>query len=160
MGELRLPANEPGSSIMPGKVNPTQCEMVTMVCCRVFGNDAAIGMAGSQGNFELNVYKPLLAHAILQSISLLADASTSFADNCVSGIEPNTERIREHVENSLMLVTALNRHIGYDRAAEVALKAWRDSLSLRAAARELGYVTDEEFDAWVKPEAMTAPSPK
>jgi fumarate hydratase class II len=160
LGELELPANEPGSSIMPGKVNPTQCEMVTMVCCRVFGNDAAIGMAGSQGNFELNVYKPLLAHAILQSISLLADASTSFADNCVSGIEPNTERIREHVENSLMLVTALNRHIGYDRAAEVALKAWRDSLSLRAAARELGYVTDEEFDAWVKPEAMTAPSPK
>ena len=157
LGELELPANEPGSSIMPGKVNPTQCEMVTMVCCRVFGNDAAIGMAGSQGNFELNVYKPLLAHGILQSIELLGQASASFAANCVAGIEPNTKRIHEHVENSLMLVTALNRHIGYDRAAEVALKAWREGKSLRETALELGYVSAADFDAWVKPETMIAP---
>ncbi len=157
LGELELPANEPGSSIMPGKVNPTQCEMATMVCCRVIGNDTAITMAGSQGNFELNVYKPLMAHAILQSIALLSDACSSFAEKCVVGIEPNAERIREHVENSLMLVTALNQHIGYDRAAEVALKAWREGLSLRESARALDVVTDEEFDAWVKPEAMTGP---
>jgi len=157
LGELDLPANEPGSSIMPGKVNPTQCEMVTMVCCRVFGNDLAISMAGSQGNFELNVYKPLLAHAILQSIQLLADASVSFAANCIAGITPNAKRICENVENSLMLVTALNGHIGYDRAAEVALKAWREEKSLRAAALELGYVTADEFDAWVRPEAMIGP---
>ena len=158
LGELELPANEPGSSIMPGKVNPTQCEMVTMVCCRVFGNDAAIGMAGSQGNFELNVYKPLMAHGILQSIELLGQASASFAANCVAGIEPNTKRIGEHVENSLMLVTALNRHIGYDRAAQVALKAWREGSSLREAALALEYVTGDEFDAWVKPETMIGPS--
>jgi len=158
LGELELPANEPGSSIMPGKVNPTQCEMVTMVCCRVFGNDAAIGMAGSQGNFELNVYKPLLAHGILQSIELLGQASASFAANCVAGIEPNANRIGEHVENSLMLVTALNRHIGYDRAAEVALKAWREGSSLRESALALEYVTGDEFDAWVKPETMIGPS--
>ena len=157
LGELDLPANEPGSSIMPGKVNPTQCEMVTMVCCRVFGNDAAISMAGSQGNFELNVYKPLLAHGILQSIQLLAQASASFAANCIAGIVPNTKRIRQHVENSLMLVTALNRHIGYDKAAEVALKAWREDKSLRETALELEYVTADEFDAWVKPETMIAP---
>ena len=159
LGEIDLPANEPGSSIMPGKVNPTQCEMVTMVCCRVFGNDLAVSMAGSQGNFELNVYKPLMAHGILQSIRLLADASSSFAINCVEGIEPNTKRIREHVDNSLMLVTALNRHIGYDRAAEVALKAWRDDASLRATAIALGYVTAEDFDAWVRPEEMISPTP-
>ncbi|MBT3194299.1 MAG: class II fumarate hydratase [Verrucomicrobia bacterium] len=158
LGELELPANEPGSSIMPGKVNPTQCEMVTMVCCRIFGNDLAISMAGSQGNFELNVFKPLMAHAILQSIQLLADASASFASNCVAGIEPNAKRIGEHVENSLMLVTALNRHIGYDKAAEIALKAWREDKSLRAVAVELGYVTADAFDDWVRPEAMTAPS--
>ncbi len=157
LGELELPANEPGSSIMPGKVNPTQCEMVTMVCCRVFGNDVAIGMAGSQGNFELNVYKPLLAHSILQSIQLLGQASASFASNCVAGIEPNATRIREHVENSLMLVTALNRHIGYDRAAEVALKAWREGKSLRETALELGFVAAGDFDAWVKPETMIGP---
>jgi fumarate hydratase class II len=158
LGELELPANEPGSSIMPGKVNPTQCEMVTMVCCRVFGNDVAIGMAGSQGNFELNVYKPLLAHSILQSIQLLGEASSSFATNCVAGIEANTKRITAHVENSLMLVTALNQHIGYDRAAEVALKAWREDKSLRETTLELGYVSEADFDAWVKPEAMIAPS--
>ncbi len=157
LGELVLPANEPGSSIMPGKVNPTQCEMVTMVCCRVFGNDLAISMAGSQGNFELNVYKPLLAHSILQSIQLLAEASASFAKNCVVGIEPNTRKIAEHVDNSLMLVTALNPHIGYDRAAEIALKAWREEKTLRETALELGYVTAEDFDAWVQPAAMIAP---
>jgi fumarate hydratase class II len=157
LGELELPANEPGSSIMPGKVNPTQCEMMTMVCCRVFGNDAAITMAGSQGNFELNVYKPLLAHGILQSIQLLGQASASFAANCIAGIEPNVKRIQQHVENSLMLVTALNRHIGYDRAAEVALKAWREDKSLRETALKLAYVTADEFDAWVKPETMIAP---
>jgi fumarate hydratase, class II len=158
LGELDLPANEPGSSIMPGKVNPTQCEMVTMVCCRVFGNDLAISMAGSQGNFELNVFKPLMAHGILQSIQLLADASVSFASNCVAGIEPNAKRIGEHVENSLMLVTALNQHIGYDRAAEIAIKAWREDKSLRATALELGYVAEDEFDGWVRPESMIAPS--
>ncbi len=158
LGELELPANEPGSSIMPGKVNPTQCEMVTMVCCRVFGNDLAISMAGSQGNFELNVYKPLIAHGILQSIQLLADASASFATNCIAGIKPNTKRITEHVDNSLMLVTALNQHIGYDRAAEIALKAWREDKSLRTAALELGYVTADDFDAWVRADTMTAPS--
>ncbi len=157
LGELDLPANEPGSSIMPGKVNPTQCEMVTMVCCRIFGNDLAISMAGSQGNFELNVYKPLIAHSILQSIQLLADASASFATNCVDGIKANTKRINEHVENSLMLVTALNKHIGYDKAAEIALKAWREEKSLRETALELKYVTVEEFEKWVKPEEMIAP---
>jgi len=157
LGELDLPANEPGSSIMPGKVNPTQCEMVTMVCCRIFGNDLAISMAGSQGNFELNVYKPLIAHSILQSIQLLAEASASFATNCIDGIKANTKRINEHVENSLMLVTALNKHIGYDRAAEIALKAWREEKSLRVTALELKYVTAEEFDKWVKPEEMISP---
>lgn len=158
LGEIDLPANEPGSSIMPGKVNPTQCEMVTMVCCRIFGNDAAISLAGSQGNFELNVYKPLIAHSILQSISLLADASSSFASNCVEGIKANTKRINDHVENSLMLVTALNKHIGYDKAAEIALKAWREEKSLRETAIELSYVTSQQFDEWVKPEEMTAPN--
>jgi fumarate hydratase class II len=155
LGELDLPANEPGSSIMPGKVNPTQCEMLTMICCRIFGNDTAISMAGSQGNFELNVYKPLMAHSILQSIQLLADGCGSFAANCVVGITANRKRIREHVDNSLMLVTALNRHIGYDRAAEIALKAWREELTLRDAALQLGYLTEEDFDAWVRAEDMT-----
>jgi len=157
LGEIDLPANEPGSSIMPGKVNPTQCEMVTMVCCRIFGNDTAISMAGSQGNFELNVYKPLMAHSILQSIQLLAESSSSFAINCVDGITANKKRINEHVENSLMLVTALNKHIGYDKAAEIALKAWREEKTLRETAIELAYVTPEEFDEWVKPEEMISP---
>ena len=157
LGELNLPANEPGSSIMPGKVNPTQCEMVTMVVCQVFGNDAAIGMAGSQGNFELNVYKPLLAALIVQSINLLADACVSFEEKCVRGIEPNEERIRELVDRSLMLVTSLNRHIGYDKAAEIALKAWREGLTLKQSALALGYVTEAEFDEWVRPETMIGP---
>ncbi|MFT5239619.1 MAG: fumarate hydratase class II [Candidatus Promineifilaceae bacterium] len=157
LGELTLPANEPGSSIMPGKVNPTQCEMVTMVACQVFGNDAAIGIAGSQGNFELNVFKPLLAALIIQSINLLADASQSFADNCVVGIQANEARITELVNGSLMLVTSLNSHIGYDKAAEIALKAWREGLTLKASALALGYVTEDEFNAWVRPETMVGP---
>ena len=157
LGELKLPANEPGSSIMPGKVNPTQCEMVTMVVCQVYGNDAAIAMAGAQGNFELNVFKPLLAYALLQSVNLLADACRSFCDNCVVGIEPDEKRIAEHVANSLMLVTSLNRHIGYDKAAQIALKAWREDKTLKAAALELGFVTEEQFDAWVRAENMVAP---
>ena len=157
LGELNLPANEPGSSIMPGKVNPTQCEMVTMVCCQVFGNDTAIGIAGSQGNFELNAYKPLLGFCVIQSINLLADALISFTDNCIEGIEPNHKRIQEHVENSLMLVTALNRHIGYDKAAEIALKAWREEKTLKDTAIELGYVSAGDFDEWVRPEDMTGP---
>ena len=155
LGELSLPANEPGSSIMPGKVNPTQCEMVTMVVCRVYGNDAAIAMAGSQGQFELNVYKPLMAHAILQSIALLADAANSFRVHCVEGIAANRERITELVDGSLMLVTALNQHIGYDKSAEIALTAWRENLSLREAAIASGHLTAEQFDAWVRPEEMT-----
>jgi fumarate hydratase class II len=159
LGELTLPANEPGSSIMPGKVNPTQCEMVTMIACQVFGNDAAIAMAGSQGNFELNVYKPLFASLIVQSINLLADACASFAEHCVAGIEANAERIRELVDRSLMLVTSLNRHIGYDKAAEIALKGWREGLTLKAAALALGHVTSEQFDQWVQPEKMLGPTP-
>jgi fumarate hydratase class II len=154
LGEIMLPSNEPGSSIMPGKVNPTQCEMVTMVACQVYGNDAAIAMAGSQGNFELNVYKPLIAAALLQSIRLLSDACRSFADHCVSGIEADEDRIRELLNGSLMLVTALNQHIGYDRAAEIALKAWREKTTLRDAAIESGYVTADQFDAWVRPGDM------
>ncbi len=158
LGELVLPANEPGSSIMPGKVNPTQCEMLTMVCCRVFGNDTAIGMAGSQGNFELNVYKPLMAHAVLQSIALLDDACRSFQMHCVDGLEADEKRIAVHVENSLMLVTALNPHIGYDKAAAVALTAWREGRTLRETALAMGVVTAAEFDVWVRPDTMIAPS--
>ncbi len=157
IGELILPTNEPGSSIMPGKVNPTQCEMVSMVVCQVFGNDAAIALAGASGNFELNVYKPLLAYALLQSINLLADALKSFNEKCVAGIEPNAKQITEHLNHSLMLVTALNPHIGYDKAAEIALKAWREDKTLKQAALELGYVTELQFDDWVKPETMTGP---
>ncbi len=157
LGEITLPANEPGSSIMPGKVNPTQCEMVTMVVCQVYGNDATIGMAGSQGNFELNVFKPLMGYCLIQSINLLSDACASFRTHCVAGIEPNEKRITEHVENSLMLVTALNKHIGYDKAAEIALKAWREDKLLKAAAIELGYVTEEEFEQWVRPGDMVGP---
>jgi len=157
LGELNLPANEPGSSIMPGKVNPTQSEMVTQVVCQVFGNDVTIGMAGSQGNFELNVFKPLIAYNIIQSINLLSDACRSFRINCVSGIEPNYKNIEDHLQNSLMLVTALNRHIGYDKAAQIALKAWREDKTLKEAALELQFLTEEEFDQWVRPENMTAP---
>jgi fumarate hydratase class II len=158
LGEINLPANEPGSSIMPGKVNPTQCEMVTMVVCQVYGNDAAIGLAGSQGHFELNVYKPVLGFCLLQSIRLLADACRSFNEHCVMEIEPNRPRIEQLLNESLMLVTALNKHIGYDKAAQIALKAWRENLTLKGAALALGYVTSEQFDAWVRPEQMIRPT--
>ncbi|GIU96914.1 MAG: fumarate hydratase class II 1 [Actinomycetota bacterium] len=154
IGELRLPENEPGSSIMPGKVNPTQSEAMTMVCCQVFGNDAAITVAGSQGNFELNVFKPVLIRNLLHSVRLLADASRSFREFCVEGLEPDRERIGELVGRSLMLVTALAPKIGYDRAAEIAKKAHHEGTTLREAALALGYLTAEEFDEVVRPETM------
>lgn len=157
LGEIRLPENEPGSSIMPGKVNPTQCEALTMVCCQVVGNDAAIAMAGASGNFELNVYMPVIAYNALQSVRLLADAMYSFADNCAAGIEPVREQIDAYVERSLMLVTALNRHIGYENAAKVAKTAYANDWSLKEAAQQLGLVSPEEFDKIVQPEAMIAP---
>ena len=156
-GELILPANEPGSSIMPGKVNPTQCEMLSMIICQVYGNDAAIGFAGAQGNFELNVYKPLLGYALINSINLLAEGCRSFRDNCVLGIEADEERIKTHLHNSLMLVTALNQHIGYDKASQIALKAWQEGLTLKESALALEYVTEEEFAQWVIPEDMVKP---
>jgi len=157
IGEVVLPANEPGSSIMPGKVNPTQCEAMTMVCTQVMGNDTAITFAGASGNFELNVYRPVIAFNILQSIRLLADACDSFLVNAVEGIEPNEQRIHENLYNSLMLVTALNPHIGYDKAAKVAKKAYTENLSLREAIVELGYMGAEEFDKLVQPEKMIRP---
>ena len=157
LGELTIPENEPGSSIMPGKVNPTQCEALTMACAQVFGNDVAIGFAGSQGNFELNVYKPLIIHAFLQSTRLLADGMDSFRRHCALGIEPNLPRIRELLDRSLMLVTALNRHIGYDRAAAIARKAHTEGLTLKEAALALGFVSAEQFDEWVRPEQMLGP---
>ncbi len=155
IGELRIPENEPGSSIMPGKVNPTQSEAMTMVCCQVMGNDVAINMGGALGNFELNVMKPLIIHNFLQSVRLLADAMVSFNDHCATGIEANSERIDALMHNSLMLVTALNPHIGYDKAAEIAKKAHREGTTLKAAAIATGYLTAEQFDAWVVPEKMT-----
>ncbi len=154
LGELTLPENEPGSSIMPGKVNPTQCEMLTMVSAQVMGNDVAISLGGASGNFQLNVYKPLLVHNALQSCRLLADGMRSFANNCVAGLEPALARIKENLERSLMLVTALNPHIGYDKAAKIAKKAHAEGTTLKAAATELGFVTAEQFDQWVKPESM------
>ncbi len=157
LGELTIPENEPGSSIMPGKVNPTQCEALTMACAQVFGNDVAIGFAGSQGNFELNVYKPLIIHAFLQSTRLLADGMDSFRRHCALGIEPNLPRIRELLDRSLMLVTALNRHIGYDRAAAIARKAHTEGLTLKEAALALGFVSAEQFDEWERPEQMLGP---
>jgi fumarate hydratase class II len=157
LGELILPANEPGSSIMPGKVNPTQCEAVTMVCCQVFGNNATITVAGSQGHLELNVYKPVIALAMLQSVRLLADVAVSFTDNCVSGIRANRERIRELMERSLMLVTALAPRIGYQRAAEIAKAAYAAGTTLREEAIRLGYVSAAEFDRLVRPEKMIRP---
>ena len=160
LGELILPANEPGSSIMPGKVNPTQCEAMTMVCVQVMGNDAAIGFAGSQGNFELNVFKPVLIYNLLHSIRLLADASASFTDHLVSGLEPNRDRINNFLQNSLMLVTALNPHIGYDQAAQVAKTAYQNQTTLRAACLALGYLTGEAFDRLVRPEDMIHPKPE
>lgn len=155
IGEITIPPNEPGSSIMPGKVNPTQVEAVTMVCAQVMGNDVAVSVGGSNGHFELNVFKPLMIANLLQSAELLGDACLSFTDNCVCGIEPNHPRIKEHLENSLMLVTALNPHIGYYKAAEIAKKAHADGTTLRQAAVGLGYLTSEEFDEWVVPSKMT-----
>jgi fumarate hydratase class II len=156
-GEIILPENEPGSSIMPGKVNPTQSEAMTMVAVQVFGNDAAIGFAGSQGNFQLNVYKPVMIHNFLNSVRLLTDACRSFTDHAIVGMELNQDRIRENVENSLMLVTALTPKIGYDKAAEISHKAHHEHTSLRAAALKLGYLTEKEFDELVRPEKMTHP---
>ncbi|MGH8688071.1 MAG: class II fumarate hydratase [Burkholderiales bacterium] len=157
LGELTLPENEPGSSIMPGKVNPTQAEALTMLCAQVLGNDVTVGLAGALGQFELNVYKPLLIHNFLQSVRLLADGCASFEEHCVRGIQANERRIGELVERSLMLVTALSPHIGYDRAAEIAKKAHQDGSTLKEAAIALGYVSAEDFDRWVRPEAMTRP---
>ena len=156
-GELALPANEPGSSIMPGKVNPTQAEALTMVCAQVMGNNTAITVGGSQGNFELNVYKPMMIHNLLHSIELLSDSCRAFRTKCVEGLEPVEENIANHLENSLMLVTALNNHIGYDKAAKIAKNAHEKGITLRASALELGYLTNEEFDQWVRPEEMTGP---
>jgi fumarate hydratase, class II len=158
LGELHLPENEPGSSIMPGKVNPTQVEALTMVAAQVMGNHVTITIADSQGHFELNVYKPVIIYDLLQSIRLLADATRSFADNCVVGIEADRARIDELLRRSLMLVTALNPHIGYDKAAQVAKKAHAEGTSLKQAAVALGYVSAEDFDRWVRPEAMIGPS--
>src|SRR5207247_9848522 len=141
--DLKLPENEPGSSIMPGKINPTQCEAMTMVAVQIFGNDHAVAFAGSQGNFQLNVYKPVRLHNVLQSVQLLAEAARSFNDRCAVGIEPNEKRIREHLDNSLMLVTALNPHIGYENAARTSLKAYREDLTLREAAPKMGFLTPE-----------------
>ncbi|MEX0745347.1 MAG: lyase family protein, partial [Phycisphaeraceae bacterium] len=152
-----LPENEPGSSIMPGKVNPTQCEAVTMVAAQVIGNNTTVVFASSQGHLELNVFKPLLGYAMLQSIRLLTDVAVSFTDNCVVGIEPNRERIKEHMERSLMLVTALTPHIGYDKASEIAKSAHKRGTTLREEAVRLGHVSEDEFDRLVKPHDMVAP---
>src|SRR5476649_176914 len=154
LGELSIPENEPGSSIMPGKVNPTQSEAVTMLCCQVFGNDVAVNIGGASGNFELNVFRPMIAHNVLQSVRLLADGAQSFNDNCADGIEANESRINSLLNESLMLVTALNPHIGYDKAAKIAKKAHKEGTTLKASALALGFVTEAEFDEWVKPEEM------
>jgi len=155
IGEIIIPANEPGSSIMPGKVNPTQCEAITMVCAQVMGNDVAISIAGTQGHYELNVFKPVMATNFIQSAQLIGDACVSFTENCVNGIKPNLKRIEELVQNSLMLVTALNTKIGYYKSAEIANKAHEEGTTLKEASLALGYLTGEEFDAWVSPEKMT-----
>ena len=157
LGELSIPENEPGSSIMPGKVNPTQCEALTMLCCQVFGNDVAITLGAASGNFELNVFKPLLAHDFLQSARLLADGMRSFEQHCARGIEPNRARIAELMARSLMLVTALTPHIGYDRAAQIAKHAVQENTSLKEAALVLGFVTEQQFELWIDPLAMTQP---
>jgi fumarate hydratase, class II len=154
LAELSLPENEPGSSIMPGKVNPTQCEAMTMVCCQVMGNQTAVTMAGSQGHFELNVFKPVIAYNLLQSIKLLAEASVSLTDNCIVGIEPNTQRITELMQRSLMLVTALAPKIGYDKATEIAKTAHKHGTTLKEEALRLGYISEADFDAIVRPETM------
>jgi fumarate hydratase, class II len=157
IAELKIPENEPGSSIMPGKINPTQSEAMTMVCAQVIGNDATVAFSGSQGHFQLNVYKPVMLHNVLESASLLAEACHSFNDHCAVGIEPDERVIDEHLAGSLMLVTALNPHIGYEKSAEIALKAHRENKSLKETAVELGYVSAEDFDNWVVPEDMTHP---
>ncbi|MFG1515958.1 class II fumarate hydratase, partial [Halobacteriovorax sp. ZH3_bin.1] len=157
IGEISIPSNEPGSSIMPGKVNPTQCEAITMVCVQVLGNDAAIGFAGSQGNFELNVYKPVMIHNFLHSLTLLADSMDSFNKNCVSGIVPNRENIEKNLNNSLMLVTALNQYIGYDNAAKIAKNAHTKGTTLKESAIELGLLSADDFDKYVVPSKMTQP---
>lgn len=157
LGELILPANEPGSSIMPGKVNPTQCEALTQVCAQVMGNHTAITIAGSNGHFELNVFKPVMIYNLLQSVRLLSDAAVSFTENCVGGIQPNRKRIAQLMEQSLMLVTALNPHIGYDNAAKIAKKAHGENTTLKEAALSLGLLTEEQFDDWVRPEEMVGP---
>jgi fumarate hydratase, class II len=154
IGEIIIPDNEPGSSIMPGKVNPTQPEALTMVCAQVMGNDVAVSIGGSNGHFELNVFKPVIASNVLQSARLIGDACVSFNDKCAVGIEPNKDIIRQHMENSLMLVTALNTHIGYENAAKIAKKAHKENKTLREAAVELGLLTSEQFDQWVRPEKM------
>ena len=155
IGELTIPANEPGSSIMPGKVNPTQAEALTMVCAQVLGNDVAVNVGGATGHFELNVFKPMMAYNFLHSARLLGEAAASFEANCVSGLEPNRERIRQHLNNSLMLVTALNTKIGYDAAAKIAKKAHAEGSTLKEAGTALGLLTEQQFDEWVRPEAMT-----
>jgi fumarate hydratase class II len=157
LGELNLPENEPGSSIMPGKVNPTQCESLTMLCAQVMGNQTAVTIGGLSGHFELNVFKPLIAHNVLHSIRLLGDGAQSFTKNCLKGIEANTKRINELMSNSLMLVTALNHHIGYDKAAAIAKNAHKKGLTLKQSALELGHVTEENFDKWVNPRDMVGP---
>lgn len=159
IGEITIPENEPGSSIMPGKVNPTQCEALTMLCCQVMGNDVAINMGGASGNFELNVFRPMVIHNFLQSVRLLADGMESFNEHCAIGIEPDRARIDQLLNESLMLVTALNTHIGYDKAAEIAKKAHKEGLTLRASALALGYLTEEQFDTWVRPETMVGSMP-
>ena len=157
IGEIIIPENEPGSSIMPGKVNPTQAEALTMVAVQVFGNDAAVAFGGSQGNFQLNVFKPVMVHNVLESIQLMADACTAFNDHCAVGIEPNFPVIEKHLHESLMTVTALNPYIGYDRSAQIAKKAHKDGTTLKEAALALGFVTEEQFEQWVRPEQMTGP---
>jgi fumarate hydratase class II len=154
IGELIIPSNEPGSSIMPGKVNPTQVEALTMVCAQVMGNDTTISISGSNGHFELNVFKPVMIHAFLQSANLLGDACLAFNDNCAVGIEHNHMRIAEHLKNSLMLVKSLNTNIGYDKAAKIAKKAHAENLTLKQSALALEFVTEAEFDAWVDPKTM------
>ena len=154
IGEILIPSNEPGSSIMPGKVNPTQCEALTMVCAQVMGNDVAVTIGGSNGHFELNVFKPLIAANVLQSARILGQACLSFNDNCVLGIEPNLTEIKNKLDSSLMLVTALNTHIGYDKAAKIAKKAYHENTTLKVAGVELGYLTAAEFDKWVVPADM------
>jgi len=156
IGEIEIPANEPGSSIMPGKVNPTQSEAITMVCAQVFGNDATVAFAGSQGNFQLNVFKPVMVHNVLESIQLLGDACAAFDEHCAQGIVPNKEKIEHNLQQNLMLVTALNRHIGYDKAAEIAKYAHENKLNLKDAALKIGGLTEEQYDEWVDPLAMTS----